>query len=397
MRTGHIIVVPATARDLDYCRELVGSLQTRFFIQTWFTDRDVRVGQSLTSAYNAALEGAAGLILVQLAGSCDPFALFQLTAFQARRRTTSGSAALLVISRHPLRPGSAFTDAEILAPTACDSPTLAATVLCAILFESDIDNLSEESARLAVTGARPGAWSAVANLSSTYPQYARTIRGLIALGEYEHASELYWRTLYYSGYQELWGPRAVLTASLADLAQASRHYIGAASVILKGEAYSLIEQRRFDSARIAIEGALQLAQRDRARRVEGSCAEHSADLAFAIGDYATAANGYDHASHLQDGLDEHRTRIKHDFAVALLPTFRSSQLTDLERLKERFATVLDYREGLIEIELAKGYAHAGNVSLAREHAIHAVRFFSAVAHMPRYQRLAWATARSVYG
>jgi len=107
-------------------------------------------------------------------------------------------------------------------------------------------------------------WPRFRLLDSIYPQRRDALVACILDGDYEHAAALYWDLLYFTGTSELWTDRAFLSDRLLEMSRQRNDHETTGLILAKGQAWPLLYQEHFRSARTLLEQALESFVRARA-------------------------------------------------------------------------------------------------------------------------------------
>jgi len=200
----------------------------------------------------------------------------------------------------------------------------------------------------------PGAWIHLEEVSKIYAKGVKAISLLTDIKEYEYASSLYWKTLYYSGYRELWEDRDHLSRKIFNLSLQVKDYKTAGLILAKGMAYALMSQRKYSDAEYFLKKALVCFEKAHAHQEEWIYYDYMADIYGEIGHIDKAITYYQEARKRTNNIDEYQVYLKQLFLTAKHdPNGSKSQLVALTLLRDQFSSIKNYKEGLVEIEIAK--------------------------------------------
>lgn len=379
-----IVLVGETDTEKQFLIQLEASLRA-YGAWTWSL-LDVEVGESQIQAINDALERATALILVR--GSCGTHKLWsqiQVHGFQARVHLRSHLKIFVVLVAPVILEPSLASQAIILGP---GLEVEAASRLClAAMYASPSTTTFQafhtpDNPRSPVL--HPGAWTLVPDLSQSFTKYAETIESLLDLREYEFARELYWKILYYSGYNEKWGPRIDLSRKLVDSGNRVGDSRNVAMVLAKGLAYVHVEQGRSSLAEPLLRSAFDLFGETEDRRGQAVCWDYLADLAVQDGQFQIAHHHFDKAIKLTVGLERHRLRLKQRLNyVTNIDRDRVWKIASLDELYREFEFIYDYRAPLVNLKRAELLAEHGGIADALRIARDSLVELKDVIGMPR--------------
>lgn len=382
-----IIVVAGSEIDIPDARILSKEIE-RQGLSTWFLEDSTKVGDSLLVAIESAVQQAAALILVRTGGAdYEPWAALQQKAFQIASRFDNAFRILILPRGRLILAPSLLSQSILLLPDL--DPRNAAT-FCVKTLKGGLDkgapeilshnDISPNAAPLIA----PGIWTQAKLFEHTYPKYAETVCSLAMLDEYEAANAMYWKILYHSGYREYWKQRFNLTNSLIDLSKRNRDLYNTGMLLLKGHAYSFIENSQFRPAVNSIRAAHRFFVDCRSDRGQALCWDYLGELYLRLGDQSRALRAYDRAISELRGLERDQIDLKKRFIFAVNDHLLSrNRETELNRLQDEFAAICSYRTGLVAIESARGLEARGAFPEALVEAQAAVSFFRDKVGMPR--------------
>ena len=231
--------------------------------------------------------------------------------------------------------------------------------------------------------------SLISNIDGEYDKYYITINNLMDLSEYEHARELYWKTLHYSGFRELWHHRLSLSGRIRALAIDAGDMATASAVSSLGISYAYIAQRKFMLATRALEAALLLANEAHDTRAKATVLSYHGQIAEETGKLNDAVMLYSEAGPLLGGIDEYQLYLRRQLInVVHAESDAKSQIRKMLDLQHDFSAIADYRRALVDMEIAKVAWRSGAKREARFHAGMALDQFQESIIMPRNARKA---------
>jgi hypothetical protein len=379
-----VLVVPGSATDEQFARQLVHHIDT-LGLRAWSLQTHVDVGRSLIAALNQAIEDAAALVLIRSpAKQQDPWALLQQHAYQASARL-SGPQTIIVFrrARAPI-PVTLRTQALVLNGDV--SPEDAARTCFTILTSTLAVGSYRPERPPDSPGApllRPGAWTQVPDFSASFATYIAIIGSLADLKEYEHALDLYWKVLYFSGYRELWGERLAVSSKLLRLARRSHDEKTEGLILARGIAYAYLSQNGHDSAQRLLKRAYRVFEHAKNHRGLGIVWSYLGDVFAAEGREAQALEAFGYGEAELEGLERRQVQLKATFYRLTQDESANGRRVDLLlRLRDQFAAIGDYREGLVDLEIARALDRLGS-PLGLDHAQRAVTLFRDTIAMPR--------------
>lgn len=258
------------------------------------------------------------------------------------------------------------------------------------LCDFPVTSTSLYTARSEVAGGRdivslaPGAWTRVQPLSQTYDKHVEAISLLLDIDEYEQAKHLYWKILYFTGYRERWDERALLSKHLLKLSIKNNDYKSTGLILSKGIAYALITQKRYAQAQLVLAQALKNFRQANAYQEEGVFFDYMADIYEETGQLQKALSCYDLAMERYTDIDKYRVYLKRLFLMTKYDDLKSrSRIVALTLLRDQFSAIKNYREALVDIELAITFYALKDAQEARYRAQQAFNFFNNTIMMPR--------------
>jgi tetratricopeptide (TPR) repeat protein len=228
------------------------------------------------------------------------------------------------------------------------------------------------------------AWPNTPDLSSTYHRYVETISSLVHLQEYEHANELYWKTLYFSGYRELWKDRLFLSNLITTLSLGVQDPVNAGLIMSKGIAYVYMSQKFYNQAFFMLKRAYRLFHESHYAPGKATCWNYVGDIYADVGKLSKAFGAYEEAIKFSQESDKHQIRLKMQFLETTNKELASSQrISNLLGIRDSFAYIRDYREGLVDMEIAKSLYVLSSVEEALIYSERSVHMLRDLIKMPR--------------
>jgi hypothetical protein len=200
------------------------------------------------------------------------------------------------------------------------------------------------------------AWPRMLEIDTDYDERRDKLLITIINGEYEDAVAQYWRLIYYTGTRELWLDNAYLSERLLDLSNKRRDYRTVGLLQARGKAWPLMYKGNFRKARLLLNDALQSLLKARASVEMGVFYEYMADMYSDVGNVARASALYSEAGrHLTD-MAAHKVELKRRFLHARYEDLGTNKrITALTRLSQDYSHIKSYREGIVQMELARSY------------------------------------------
>jgi hypothetical protein len=216
-------------------------------------------------------------------------------------------------------------------------------------------------------------WPRMLEIDTDYANRRDELVITIKAGEYEAAIQQYWSLIYYTGTRELWVDNAYLTQRLLELAIKGKDYRTVGLLQSRGQAWPLMHKGYFRKARQHLHEALQSLVTAKASTEIGVFYEYMADMAAANSDLASANHLYSEALRRLRDLDAHEVELKQRLAQTRYHDISAARrIQKLTRLSEDFGLIKSYREGVVQMELAKEYylQNAPEAILVAESAYH---------------------------
>lgn len=204
------------------------------------------------------------------------------------------------------------------------------------------------------------AWPRFLLIDGNYQQRCNDLLLSIINDDYEHATSLYWDLLYYTGTRELWTDRAFLSQRLLEMSTQRQDHATSGLILAKGQSWPFLYKGHFRSARTLLQQALESFVRARATSGIGLFNEYMGDISSEEGNVPAANQFYKEASGMLRGADADALELKRLFANAVHEPLGSRHRVEaLTRLREDFSRLKSYREGIVQIELAKSFHFLG--------------------------------------
>ena len=384
------VLVAATRGDREPLASALARTIREAGLDVWRHPHDVRIGMSLSGASDEAVELAQALVLVGTPDPETPREVQWLTrACIAQLRLGAGLQIILLHDQGKPIPASLRHLALVLPILGNDTYTFRE---CLAILSSVVRPNPETGIELpfrASGGLRLSAWTHVETMHSRYGAYVALVRHALAAGEYESALEWYWRILHYTGFQERWHERLELSALLLPASIDVRDTASAADIAVKGIAYAKLETGQLREAVSMLKTGFRLARGQHARPIRYACWAYLADEYAKHRRYADALRCYDEAAPYIDGdvdaiqLDAKRELLQ----VSGSDCGPARKELKLNRIRDQFAGILDYREFVVDIHIAAALL-ADAPQHAVEHAERAARSLGETLGMQRNAVLA---------
>jgi hypothetical protein len=231
---------------------------------------------------------------------------------------------------------------------------------------------------------RPGAWTPIPSLATTYTNYIESIYSLEKSQEYEGVKSSYWKILYFLNYRELWGESQSLSRFVLALSKKNNDLVNSGLILSKGIAYSFAEQNQYLSAEYNLKLAYEYFKVAKFKEGEAICWNIMADIYLSIGKYQVALNCYDEAKKGFVGIEEYQLNLKRLFLITSSDDLKiNSRIIALSMLRDKFSEIKDYREALVDLEIAKSYDAKGDNDQALLFARNSFTLLNDVISMPR--------------
>jgi len=216
---------------------------------------------------------------------------------------------------------------------------------------SEVNSHAFDVAHLSLT-----AWPRFLEIDADYADRRNRLLVSIINDDYEAAKEQYWQLLYYTGTRELWLDRAFLSERLLELSDQKKDYRMSGLIQAKGQAWPLTYKKQFAQAKRVLSGALRSLLTAKTSTDVGVFYESMADIYSEAGDVAQATAFYDAARDTLEDLDAHKVELKTRFVNVRYADLSAQRRIDaLLRLSQDFSAIKSYREGIVQIELARSY------------------------------------------
>jgi nucleoside phosphorylase len=200
------------------------------------------------------------------------------------------------------------------------------------------------------------AWPRCLEIDTNYHERLNRLLSSISGDNYEEAIKQYWELLYYTGTRELWVHRNFLSNRLLELSRRNRDYRTSGLILAKGQAWPLIYNGSFRDARKLLQKALESFVRAKARSEIAVFHEYMGDICSDTGNVQEANQFYIEARGMLQDDEAHAVELKRLFANVRRDDLASrSRIVSLVRLQDGFSSIKSYKEGIVQIELAKSY------------------------------------------
>ncbi|WP_271591282.1 hypothetical protein [Bradyrhizobium sp. CCBAU 65884] len=387
---GATIVVASGAADRPTTQVIAGRLQS-LGLKTWTIENDVLIGESKIKALDDRLRSSAAMVLVRCSGEePDEWAQRQEFSFRAQLKRSSDLKLIVVPQRNSVVEKSLYGHAIVL-PDWVGENQIADLSAAAIKFNPD---LSSVRAPLPDNPNAPllsaGAWS----LQSPELEFDRNIDRILSLQgrrNYDEASDLYWKTLHFSGYRSRWDARLKVSRHISDLAEREGDVLNRGLVFIKGIAYLHLTCGDYTSCLDTLKRADGELRGARDRRLSGFCWSYLGDIEAQWGRPSRALECYAEAVNAMAGLEQHNVVLKARMVKVLSGASGiPSRLRSLSDLRQEFSEVHNYRAGIVDMVIAETLRNSGEYCEAIAHSARAVNLFRNVINMPRNTRRAEA-------
>lgn len=200
------------------------------------------------------------------------------------------------------------------------------------------------------------AWPRFLEIDSNYPERRTRLLRSILNGEYEEADKQYWELLYYTGTRELWTDRDFISQRLLELSDKNKDYRTSGLILARGQAWPLMYKGSFQRAKQLLAESRESFVRARAHMELGVFHEYMGDIYSETGDINLANDCYiESIDYLRDD-DAHEAELKRLFMHSrYLDLGSRKRIAGLVRLRDSFRSIKSYREGIVQMELAKSY------------------------------------------
>ncbi|GHV08663.1 hypothetical protein FACS189485_20420 [Spirochaetia bacterium] len=251
------------------------------------------------------------------------------------------------------------------------------------MSESKKRNISIEANQSISRVLPSGAWTHLNEIEKTYDIQFKNFINLTDEKEYDLASNIYWKILYYSGYRENWAERAVLSNKMLTLSEQVKDGKSSGLILAKGIAYSYMAREQYGHAEHILEQAHEYFLKKGTRQDMGVYYEYMGDIFNETSQCDKAIDFYKKARNRYEGLDQIKTQLKLSFLNAKYADINDiKQIDFLNDLLEQFKVMKNYREGLVAMEIARRFNALKETNRALFMAGQAYNFFNVI-NMPR--------------
>ena len=147
---------------------------------------------------------------------------------------------------------------------------------------------------------------------------------------------------------------------LLELSERHKDHGTSGLIVARGRAWPHIYKGRLREARRVLERALAFSVRAKDRHGIAVFHEYMADVASSSGNVPLANEHYLEARGMFHGAEAHKVELKRLFATSAHDDLGSRhRIASLTRLREDFGALKSYKEGLVQMELARSYLFLG--------------------------------------
>lgn len=337
---------------------------------------ETRLGRSLSGKLHQQLAICTAALVV---GPDGPLTLQAFHAFQAKVALGQNAKLFLMTDREATVPEHLYGVAVVLPPLTSDH--------LALSIRSALENCSELSTLRGPALDNPNgpfisneAWP-VAFSAPAWPEN-------MANRAFEEVRLLYWEGLFRTGYLEQWARRTAISNWLLNQT-GERDPLNRSLILSKGIAYAHMVRGSRPAAIRALRKAGDAAYDARSRRARSYVFEYRADLAVRDGNIGAAVEYYEKAQQDVSGVEAREVELKAALATSLEAGFGTRPTLDrLSVLRDEFASLLNYRTGVVDIMMGRELALAGEPREALAFVRKGEAFFRDVLPMPRNLRCA---------